>query len=184
MPPRRDPGEKAALDALPLLLHLQVEGLLEILRAGREPLLAEAAVYLGGHLVHSELDDGDVRRAGFEVRRESKARHLELGRLQILEAPPEVDEHQVALVAQQGHGRGCAFGGARGGGEHLGGLVGGLGPGGRRQGPPLVPAQAEHLVEDAPPFEGLGDTRVVHLAHLLTWIPFCRLAFGHRPQAT
>ena len=102
--------------ALPLLLELGVERRLELVAAGLEPALAEALVDLRRHLVHRELDHRDEGRRGLQERREAQAGDRELGRLQLVEAAAQVDQHQVALVAEERHRHARSFGPAAHGG--------------------------------------------------------------------
>src|SRR5207247_1861144 len=69
-------------------------------------------------------------------------------------------------------GQGGALRSALHGGKGLRGLRGLRGPRVRGQRPPFAPADAEHLMEEAPSFEGLGDARVMHadiILRSLTW---------------
>ena len=54
-----------------------------------------------GHLVHPELDHRDERGRGLEERREAEPRDRQLRALQLLEVAAQVEEHEVALVAEQ-----------------------------------------------------------------------------------
>ena len=79
-----------------------------------------------------------------------------------VEVAAEVDEHQVALVAEEGRegGRPVLAVRHRGQGVHRGRRP--LAPLAVGQGPPGLPADPEHLVEQAPALEGLGYAWIVH----------------------
>ena len=73
-----------------------------------------------------------------------------------------MDEHEVALVAEQRDRHRRARLAPSHGGERLRRLGGQPAAQVLRPDAPLRPPDAEHLVEDAPALERLGNTRVVH----------------------
>jgi hypothetical protein len=120
-------------------------------------------VDLRRHLVHAQLDDRHIRRGGLQPARQPQPLDAKLRGLELLEASAEMDQHQVALVAEQRDaGRGALLGRSAG--------VQGVcrlrrqgAPLGLRQRLPVAPANPEHLVQQAPAFERLGNARVVHV---------------------
>ena len=150
--------------APPLLLHLGVEGAPRTpSRARLQAPLAEARWICAviSYIPSSTIETKEV--VGSRKARQAEPGDRQLRRLQLLEAAAQVDEHEVALVAEQrdGHGRALLAplhggeGVRRLGGQPLAQLL-------RPRALPLRPADAEHLVEDAPAFERLGDARIVH----------------------
>ena len=86
----------------------------------------------------------------------------ELRGLQRVEVAAEVDEHQVALVAEEGGERGRSVFAARHRGQSVHRGRRPLAPLAVGQGAPGLPLDPEHLMEKAPSFEGLGYAWIVH----------------------
>ena len=88
-----------------------------------------------------------------------------------------MDEHQVALVAEQGYEPAAAVGGMLHGLEDRRRFVDGslARRWGRRV--PLRPADAEHLMQDAPALEGEGDGGELFGASRDSFAP--GITFGH-----
>jgi hypothetical protein len=119
-------------------------------------------VDLRRHVVHAELDDRDVRRRRLEVGSDGQPGHRELRGLQRVEVAAEVDEHQIALVAEKGREGGRAIFSMGHGEESVHRRRRPLAPFAVGEGPPGLPPDPEHLMEKAPAFEGLGYAWVVH----------------------
>ena len=91
---------------------------------------------------------------------EGEAGEIELRLVELFETAAEVDEHQVALVAEHGEqGALASFGGALERGEGVGRLVQDLGAGGVGECAPGGAAEAHHLVQHAGAFDTQGDGR-------------------------
>ena len=65
------------------------------------PFGGEVAVDLGGGLVEPELDDGQVRGGWLQVVADGETRERELRLVELFEAAAEVDEEEVAFVAEE-----------------------------------------------------------------------------------
>jgi hypothetical protein len=83
---------------------------------------------------------------------------LQLRLVQLLEAVPEMDEHEVALVAEQGKDGALAAAGGllqRCQGRVASARIAARASAG--EGAPRRPAEAHHLVQHAGAFDGQGD---------------------------
>ena len=145
---------------------------------GRETFLGEAAVDLRGHLVHPELDDRDVGRRRLEDTGRCGAARSGAGppggprsssrKWTSIRSPlwprsvaVAVEPPSPRYISASARTRLRRTRAALGFGELA----------------PRVPAHPEHLVKDAPPFEGLGDARIVH-RHLREYSTLSRCARG------
>ena len=127
---------------------------------GLYALLDQAGVDFRGGFVDAEFDDGEVGSGGLEEIVQGEAGEIELRLVELFETAAEVDEHQVALVAEHGEeGALASFGGALERGEGIGRLLHDLGAGGVGKGAPGGAAEAHHLVQHAGAFDTEGYGR-------------------------
>ena len=125
-----------------------------------DALVDEAGIDLRGGFVDAELDNREVGRGGLQVIADGEAGQIELRLVEFFETAAEVDEHQIALVAEQGEQRAlAAFGGRLQGGEGRGGFGEDLGAGGIGKGAPGGAAEAHHLMQHAGAFHSKRDRR-------------------------
>ena len=108
-------------------------------------------------IVESEFDDGKIGCRGLKVIAEAEVGELKFGLIEIGERFAEVDQHEVALVADEREQGGLAGGILLHGGEDVGGFFGDRRFFGGGQGAPGGPAEAHHLVQDAVAFGGERD---------------------------
>ena len=96
-------------------------------------LLDQAGIDLGGGFVDAEFDNREVGRGGLEIVADGEAGQIELHLVELLETAAEVNEQQIALVAEQRKERALPpVGGRLQGGQCSGGLVQDVGAGGIR----------------------------------------------------
>ena len=69
-------------------------------------MLDEPAIERDRRFVEADFDHRQIRRSRFQAVAECKPGDGELGLAEFLEAAAEVDDHQVALVAERGEERG------------------------------------------------------------------------------
>ena len=85
-----------------------------------DALVGELFVDFERGLVEPEFDDGEIGRGGLEIVAEAQVGELQFGLVQIGERLAEVDQHEVALVADERKERGLAGGVLLHGGEGVG----------------------------------------------------------------
>ena len=111
--------------------------------------LGEAPIQFERGLVQAQLDHRKVRRGGFQEFGKTQAGHRDLGLAQLLEGLAEMEEHQIALVADERIDNGLLHGAQRGGRFFESRI-----PLGGGEGFPGCPAEPHHLVQDAGSFKG------------------------------
>src|ERR1035441_10026793 len=119
-------------------------------------------VGFAGGLVEAEFDNRDIGMRGGEVVVEPGLREVELDLIQGFKRVAEVNEDQVALVAQLREKRGANGEFGIGSFEYLErpcGLGGGALAVGYRSGPPGFPVEVEELMEEAGAFESERNWR-------------------------
>ncbi len=104
--PRGDFRKQARRDFLPLSGNLGIEFRLPLRRARSDPILDEPALERDRRFVEADFDHRQKRRGRFQVVAECKPGDGEFGLAEFLEAAAEVDDHQIALVAERGEERG------------------------------------------------------------------------------
>jgi len=160
----RDFGEQPAGHPLALLRHLLVEGALELVAAGLQSARLQIVVDLAGHLVQTQLHHRHERRGRDEEIEEPRPADLQLGLSQLLEALPEMDQHQIGLVAQKIDQGARPLRAPLHRGEQTGRLLGDGAPSRGVERPHAVPPDREQLVEYTPSLERLRHLGIVHRA--------------------
>src|SRR5215472_1464007 len=121
-----------------------------------DSLLSHLLVDLQGGLVKAKFDDGKIRGRRLQIIAQAQISELEFGLVQIGEGVAEVDQHQIALVSNEGEEGRLARRMLLHGGKGLRSFLGDSGLLACRQGAPRRPAQTEHLMQDAITFGRKG----------------------------
>ena len=93
---------------MPVQLALDLR--LPLIRMRLDALVREFFVDLQCRIVQAQFDDGEIRRRRLEVITEAQVGELKLGLVEIGKRVAEVDQHEVALVSDEGVQGGLAWG--------------------------------------------------------------------------
>src|ERR1700733_16679 len=114
-----------------------------------DSLISELFVNFQRGIIEAEFDDRKIRSRGIEIIAQTQIGELKLSLIEVRECVAKVDQHEVALVSDQGEERGLAGRMLLHGSEGIGGFPCDGGLFGCRKSAPGGPSKTHHLVEDA-----------------------------------
>ena len=121
-----------------------------------DALRGQARPFLDRGIVEAEFHHGKIRGGGLQIIPQAERGQPQLHLVELLEAGPEMHQHQIALVAEQRENRAAGFFDFR---QHGRGLGDQFGLRLLAERPPGGPADAQHLVQHARAFDGQGRRR-------------------------